>query len=300
MILTKTAGIDIGSNAIRLLISNVVNDEGEITYIKTALIRAPVRLGGDTFSTKTISPEVLQKMEDALRAFSLMMKVYEVSTYKACATSALRESSNAAYVIKHLKEKTGIDIEIIDGDREAEIIYKTQIEHLISMDKNYLFIDVGGGSTELTVFVKKKPMYSESFKIGTVRMLKHKAQPSEFKRMEKWLTEHITQKHINVVGSGGNINSIFKMSKTELGQGMSLKYLKTLQKELLSKTYEERIRDYQFNPDRADVIMPALEIFIKVMSIIDSTQIIVPKIGLTDGLVRLAYQASNQNIAESK
>ena len=294
MKITKIAGIDIGSNAIRLLISNVIEENNKKTYIKTALIRAPVRLGGDTFSNKTISEEIIQKMVDALTSFKLMMKLYEVTSYKACATSALRESNNAAYVVKYLKEKTGIDIEIIDGSKEAEIIFKTQIESIITVDKNYLFIDVGGGSTELTIYEKKKPTCSESFKIGTVRMLKNKTKPSEFNRMFAWLDKYIGHKKIIVVGSGGNINSIFKMSKIAMGEALSLKYLKEIQKEFKLKSYEERIRDYQFNPDRADVIMPALEIFIAIMSQIKSSQILVPKIGLSDGLVRTAYELSIQ------
>jgi len=289
----KLAGIDIGSNAIRLLVANVITEQNGSNPIfnKSALVRVPIRLGADTFISGKISEENKDRMIKALEAFKLLMDVHGVQKYKACATSAMREAKNGIEVAKDIFEKTGVEIDIIDGKKEAKIIFATDLSAIITADNSYLYIDVGGGSTEITLFSKGKIVISKSFKIGTVRMLNDKKEfKTIWKNIEDWVKE-ITKnvKRISVIGSGGNINKIFKLSGKPMGTPLYLSYLKTQLQFLSSLTFEERISQLNLNPDRADVIIPATKIYLAVMEWCCATKIYVPKIGLADGIVKNLY-----------
>ncbi len=293
MEIKRYAAIDIGSNAVRLLISNVVlSKNNEPKYRKVSLVRVPIRLGRDVFTKGKISKENKERMKQAMQAFNLLMQVHKVDDYRACATSAMREADNGNEVVKSIKEKTGISIKIIDGKTEAEIIASTDLKDLIDGDKSYLYVDVGGGSTELTFFSKGKVIDSRSYKIGTVRMLNNSDKENKkiFKEIEKWIKK--TSKNLPklaLIGSGGNINSIFKRSGTPYGKPLSYIYMNAHYKFLKSMSYEERITELGLKPDRADVIIPATKIYISAMKWSDATKIYVPKIGLADGIIRSLY-----------
>ncbi len=291
MEIKKYAAIDIGSNAIRLLISNVVllkNDEPK--YRKVSLIRVPIRLGKDVFTKGKISKDNQKRMVDAMQAFKLLMQVHGIKNYRAFATSAMRESKNANEVIKLINKKTDIKISIINGETEAKIIASTDLKELIDGDKSYLYVDVGGGSTEFTFFYNGKVIDSKSYKLGTVRMLdktKSKTNKAIFKDIEKWIKK--TSKalpKLSLIGSGGNINSIFKRSGTAYGKPLSYIYMNAHYKFLKEMSYEERITELGLKPDRADVIIPATKIYLSAMKWSGSSKIYVPKIGLADGIIR--------------
>lgn len=294
MKIERYAGIDIGSNGVRLLIMNVYEVKGVPEFVKTILVRAPVRLGSDSFVKNEIQDDTKTMLNEAMKSFSSLMKCYNVKNYRACATSALREAENKNEVIDYIKEHSGIEIELIDGKEEADIIYKTQISEFINDEKGYLFIDVGGGSTEVTYFENKKAKASKSFKIGTVRSLKNLVESKEWTELQMFLTNIKMKENTVAVGTGGNINTLFKKSQKQLGKPLSYKYLKDSWKELSQLTVDERIINYKFNPDRADVIVPALEIYTKIMKFTDIKEIFVPKIGLADGLVRNLYSKDNK------
>ena len=292
MIIEKLAGIDIGSNAVRLLVSNVITEKkGENpSFIKSALVRVPIRLGADTFIKGRISEENIGRMIKAMQAFKLLMEVHGVQNYRACATSAMREAVNGNDVVTTIFKKTAIKIEIIDGKKEAAIIYSTDLSKIIESDKSYLYVDVGGGSTELTVFSNGKIIKSKSLKIGTVRLLDTKNAGEIWESMEIWIKSNTSNlKNISLIGSGGNINKIFKLSGKPLGKPLSLLYLKAYYKFLRQLTYEQRISELGLNPDRADVIVPATEIYLSAMKWSCAKRIYVPKIGLADGIVKRLY-----------
>lgn len=290
MKIKKYGAIDIGSNAVRLLISNVVlKKDQQPKYRKVSLVRVPIRLGRDVFTKGTISNENKKRMHDAMHAFKLLMDVHQIEKYSACATSAMRESDNGLQIAKDIKTETGIDIQIIDGKTEAKIIASTDLKELIDGDKSYLYVDVGGGSTEFTFFSKGKIIDSRSYKIGTVRMLNNsdKENKKKFKEIEKWIKK--TAKNLPrlaLIGSGGNINSIFKHSGTAYGKPLSYIYMNAHYKFLKSMNYEERITELGLKPDRADVIIPATKIYLSAMKWSGATKIYVPKIGLADGIIR--------------
>ncbi len=293
MKIEKLAGIDIGSNAVRLLVANVITEEnGENpSFQKSALVRVPIRLGADTFINGIISEENKLRMIKAMKAFKLLMEVHGVQKYKACATSAMREAKNGNEVVQEIYEKTSVEIDIINGQKEAKIIFSTDLSHIIEVHKTYLYVDVGGGSTEITIFSKGKIITSKSFKIGTVRLLDDK---KEFRRIwqniETWIKENTKGlKNINVIGSGGNINKIFKLSGKPMGTALSLTYMKDYLAFLSKMTYEDRIRKLDLNPDRADVIIPATKIYLSAMEWSGAKKIYVPKIGLADGIVKSLY-----------
>jgi len=289
----KLAGIDIGSNAVRLLVANVITEDSGTnpSFKKSALVRVPIRLGTDTFINGIISEENKNRMIKAMEAFKLLMEVHGVQKYKACATSAMREAKNGIEVVNEIFEKTSVKIDIIDGKKEAKIIFSTDLSHIIEVQKTYLYVDVGGGSTEITIFSKSKIITSKSFKIGTVRLLDDK---KEFKRIwrniEVWIKENTKGlKNIAVIGSGGNINKIFKLSGKPMGTPLTLLYMKNYLDFLSKMSYEDRIRKLDLNPDRADVIIPASKIYIAAMEWSGATKIYVPKIGLADGIVKNLY-----------
>ncbi|MDO7541957.1 MAG: Ppx/GppA phosphatase family protein [Flavobacteriales bacterium] len=291
----KLAAIDIGSNAIRILISNVVQVEGEhAVFMKSEMIRVPIRLGEDSFTVGEISPKNIKRVVKAMKAFKLIMKINGVKNYMACATSALRESSNADELIAKVKKKAGIKIELIDGKKEAEIISYTTILANQGHNSNYLYVDVGGGSTEFSVLKNGKRIVSKSFKAGTVRMINYMVNDKVWLEIEKWIkmnTKGIEK--IQLLGSGGNINKVFKLSNIKDGNPITYFNLKSFYQDLKKLSYEERILRYNLNLDRADVILPALEIYLKALKWSGATKVFVPKIGLSDGMIKMMYKKHN-------
>lgn len=287
----KYAAIDIGSNAMRLLITNIVEQEGKETqFNKSALIRVPIRLGQDAFTVGEITSENVDRMVDAMTAFKLLMKVYKIEKYKACATSAMREAYNGKEVVDIIKQKSEIDIDIIDGKVEAAIIASSDLHSFLSTDKTYLYVDVGGGSTEFSLFSDGKMVTSKSFKNGTVRLLNNMVNDVVWQEIEKWI-KTICEPYDNVtlIGSGGNINKIHKLSEKQQDRPLSYVYLTAQYQYLNSLTYEQRIAELGLNTDRADVIIPATQIYLNAMKWSGARQIYVPKIGLSDGIVKAMY-----------
>jgi exopolyphosphatase/guanosine-5'-triphosphate,3'-diphosphate pyrophosphatase len=284
----KLAAIDIGSNAARLLITEVVLDEKKIaSFTKLNLLRVPLRLGFDVFELGLISKPKIGMMLQTMKAFKHLCNAYENDHIIACATSAMRDASNAQDIIRKVKLETGIGIEVISGDFEAGIIYENHVAEKMDKLHSYLYIDVGGGSTELSFFSKGLLIYKKSFNIGTIRLLKNMVTEAEWDTMKDTIRS-ITKGHQEVVtiGSGGNINKVFSMSKRKDGKPLSLELLRDYYKELSSVTLTERISKYNLRGDRADVIVPALLIYINAMRWANSVEIYVPKIGLADGLIR--------------
>ena len=287
----KYAAIDVGSNAMRLLVSNIVEQKDKPTqFNKSALVRVPVRLGQDSFTVGEISEENVERMVDTMKAFSLLMKVHKVEKYMACATSAMREADNGTEIVEHIKKKTGIKIHLIDGKKEAKIIASSDLYQFLKTDETYLYIDVGGGSTELTLFSEGKIITSKSFKAGTVRFLNNMVSEVVWSEIEKWIkTVTAPYKNVMLIGSGGNINKLFKMSGKSQEKPLSLFYLQN-QYNLLSKmSYDDRVMDLALNSDRADVIVPATRIYLNAMKWSGAKQLYVPKIGLSDGIVKALY-----------
>ncbi len=287
----KYAAIDIGSNAVRLLIANVIEEEGKpAVFKKNSLVRVPIRLGADVFVNKEISPENTERMLDTMLAFKLLMKSHKVVKYKACATSAMRESANGKEVADLVLKHADISIDIIDGEEEAIIIAATDLNKFINPNKVYLYVDVGGGSTEFSIIKGGKRILSRSFKIGTVRLLNNMVSDNAWKELEAWIKLH-TQHYdkINLIGSGGNINKIFKISGVPIGKPLTYFYLTTYNNTLNSYTYEERITELGLNQDRADVIIHAMRIYLSAMKWSSAKYIYVPKIGLADGIIKSIY-----------
>lgn len=290
----KYGAIDIGSNAIRLLVANVIVAKNkEPQFKKSALVRVPIRLGADAFVGEgKISKENISRMIDAMEAFKLLMKVHKVERYMACATSAMREATNGKEVAEQILQKTSVKINIIGGKEEAAIISSTDLSTLIEGDNSYLYVDVGGGSTEFTIFSKGKITTSKSFKMGTVRLLNNKKSVNKeiFANVEKWIKKNTKDlKKISLIGSGGNINKLFKMSGRTDGKPMSYIYLNAQYQFLKKLSYEDRVSELSLNPDRADVIIPATKIYLSAMKWSDARKIYVPKIGLSDGIIKSLY-----------
>ncbi|MEZ4881204.1 MAG: exopolyphosphatase [Flavobacteriaceae bacterium] len=292
----KYGAVDIGSNAIRLLVMSVIEQEGRDTiFKKTSLVRVPIRLGAEVFLEGKISENSANRMIDAMTAFKLLMKTHNITRYRACATSAMREASNGRQVAEAIEKKSGLSINIIDGNDEAAIIASTDLKNLIQDDKVFLYVDVGGGSTELTVFANGKNVASRSFKLGTVRLLEDRVDESIWGEMEVWIKNELKDyKHVSMIGSGGNINSIFKKSGKKLGKPLSYLYLSSYYELMKSLSYEERITELDMNPDRADVVIPATRIYLSAMKWSKAKNVYVPKIGLSDGIVRSLY---NEKVA---
>jgi exopolyphosphatase/guanosine-5'-triphosphate,3'-diphosphate pyrophosphatase len=293
MKIEKLAGIDVGSNAIRLLVTNVITEDNlqPTSFKKSALVRVPIRLGADSFLKGEISESNKLRMIKAMKAFKLLMNVHGVSKFYACATSAMRDASNGSEVAQEILEKAGVKINIIDGKKEAAIIFSTDLSTIIEKNKSYLYVDVGGGSTEITIFSHGKIINSKSFKIGTVRLLnKEKSFQHVWKSMESWIKENSKNlKNTHLIGSGGNINKLFKMSGKPMGVPLSLAYIEAQFQYLKQLTYEERIQKLDLNPDRADVIIPATKIYLNAMKWSGAKKVFVPKIGLADGIVKSLY-----------
>jgi exopolyphosphatase/guanosine-5'-triphosphate,3'-diphosphate pyrophosphatase len=288
----RLAAIDIGSNAARLLISDVIiGPQGNPEFIKAALVRAPLRLGFEVFDKGEIPPNKVEKVIKAMKSYKLLLDVYEVKHVKACATSAMRDASNGAEIIRKVKAETGIEIKIISGQEEASLIYENHIAENMTKEESYLYIDVGGGSTELTFFTDGKLVFKESFNIGTIRLLKNQVSEALWDEMKEFIKDKTKgYHHVTAIGSGGNINKIFSLSKRKEGKPLALDLLRDYFKEFSNLSVNQRMTIYHLREDRADVIVPALLIYINVMRWADTEEIYIPKIGLADGLIHTLYE----------
>ncbi|MGM5470427.1 Ppx/GppA phosphatase family protein [Flavobacteriaceae bacterium LMO-SS05] len=287
----KYAAIDIGSNAIRLLISNIIEQKGKPTlFKKSSLVRVPIRLGSDVFLNREISKENEQRLLDTMTAFKLLMKSHKVTAYKACATSAMREADNGTRIANSVEKISKIKIDIIDGEEEAKIIAATDLHTYLDDNKTYLYVDVGGGSSEFSIIHHGQSIISKSFKIGTVRLLNDMVQNETWLELETWIKYHTKDfDKIDLVGTGGNINKIFKISGKMLGKPLTYFYLTSYYNKLQTYSYDERITELDLNQDRADVIIPATRIYLSAMKWSGAKDIYVPKIGLSDGIIKSVY-----------
>ena len=286
----KIAAIDIGSNAIRLQITSVLDYEENITFKKIEYVRFPLRLGQDVFTEKIIKPETEEKFVKLMKSFKILIDLFEVDIYRACATSAMREAKNGAAIAARVLSEIGLKIDIINGDKEAEIINNSLSSYL--EDKAYLHIDVGGGSTELNIYVNKQKVAANSFKIGSVRRLSFHQSPLVWKRMEDWIKLNIKKEYgrITAIGTGGNINKLADLAKKKPGKTISIKKIEAVREYLAGFTLHERIHKLQLNPDRADVILPASDIYMFAMKAARATNILVPDMGLKDGMIQDMYK----------
>lgn len=286
------AAIDIGSNAARLLISEVsVYKDGTTDYTKLTLLRIPLRLGFDVFSNGVISDAKKKKLKDTIKVYKMLMDIYEVEALHACATSAMRDAANGKQIMQEIKQETGVEIQIISGMEEASILYETHIADNMNNDNAYLYIDVGGGSTEVTLYADNHTIFKESFNIGTIRLLNDGVTDEQWEHMKWYIKTHVKDyQPLVAIGTGGNINKIFSLSKRKEGKPLPLELIKDYYKELSASSVEERMHLYNLRSDRADVIVPALQIYSSVMRWAGAEEIYVPKIGLADGLVRMLYE----------
>lgn len=289
--MTRYAAIDVGSNAVRLLIADIVRDGKTLKYKKNTFIRVPVRLGEDSFLNKKLSSHKAIALVKTMVAFKNLMDVYEVTDYLACATSAMREAENGLEVVEMVQKASGIMLEVIGGEREANIIYANHIEENLDQNKQYLYIDVGGGSTELSVFLNGSFRASRSFDIGTIRMLDGKIKAETWNQMESWVASNCKGfRQLNAIGTGGNINKIFRLSTERENSPLSIKKLTEVHNQLSNLSLEGRISKFGLNADRADVIVPAGEIYLTLMRWAKIKNIYVPKVGLADGMINLLME----------
>lgn len=295
----KLAAVDIGSNAIRFQVSSVLNSPERVIFKKMEYVRFPLRLGHDVFTMNRISEKSMEKFKKLMQVFKSLIELYEVDDYMACATSAMRESENGAELAQQVKEEIGLEINIIDGKQEAEYINQAIISYL--NDATYLHIDVGGGSTELNIYVHGKKVKTRSFKIGSVRILEHHDSPAMWEDMERWVRQNVKSDYgkVTAIGTGGNISKIFDLAQLRPHRLMSLKRVREIKEMVEKHSIEERIYKLQMNPDRADVIVPASDIYIKVMDWANAKYIQVPEVGLKDGIMlHLFRKNSNQKKIE--
>ena len=282
----KVATIDIGSNAIRLLISNVFSVNGKLHHTKNSLYRVQLRLGDDSFNKGMISPKNLDKLKSTLKSFKLLMDVNDVKKYLAYATSAMRSISNTEKLLKSLETETGVKVKIISGKKESEIVAKNDISTHIGKTKNYCFIDVGGGSTEVVIYKKGEFYKSKSFKIGGVRLINGLVEDSTWKEFELWLKSHAVElKKLKIIGIGGNINKLYKLSGVKYTKPLERKRFKKTLVRLENMSYTKKLTKLKLNPDRIDVIVPAGKIYFFMMKTLGIKEIYVPRIGLADGMV---------------
>ena len=290
------AAIDIGSNAVRLLVKSIDREAvQEKKFKKVMMLRVPLRLGFDVFSIGELSEKKVDKLRRLMKAFRQLMKIYDVDDYRACATSAMRDARNGRMIIKKIEKDTGIRIEIIDGQEEARMIYNNHIECMEDRLGNYMYVDVGGGSTEINLLTNGELVWSVSYNIGTVRMLSNAVKEGTWQQMEEELmkvTEGVAA--INIIGSGGNINKLFRLAdkKDKKLQRLPVSSLQTVYDVLKPLTPEERVEAFSLKQDRADVIVPAAEIFLKIAEVVHAEYIYVPVIGLSDGIIDNLYAKS--------
>jgi exopolyphosphatase/guanosine-5'-triphosphate,3'-diphosphate pyrophosphatase len=298
--LRKIAAIDIGSNAVRMLISYVISSGDEYVFQKNSYLRLPIRLGEDSFKNGVISNEKIILLTNAILSFKYIMKVHGVKDYKIYATSALRESINSKEVISIVKKNTDLNIELITGIKEAKIISKGNSHEKIEFNKTFLYVDVGGGSTEFSILRKGKEKISRSFKIGTVRLLNNLVDDSMFMDIKKWLQSNIdNDDKIKLFATGGNINKIQSMTGSKSGKPISYLSIKDLSNNLMEFNYQERMMKFDLNPDRADVIIFALKIFLTTMEFVKANKIFVPKSGLVDGMINEIFYENNASKLDS-
>lgn len=290
----RYAAIDIGSNAVRLLIANIMETEDGYVYKKDTLLRVPLRLGDESFLNQKLSEKKTTELIQTMQAFRNLMDVFKVSKYKAYATSAMREAKNGPEIIKRVKKEVNINIEIITGNLEAKMIYSSHFEDTLDHKLNYLYIDVGGGSTELSIFSKNKVVASHSFNIGTIRMLDNKDTEEEWLNLKNWIKDNTKGiKPLVGIGTGGNINKLHRLSNEKDGVPLTYNKLKSIYNHLNSYSLKERIQVLDLNQDRADVIIPASEIYLSVMKWASIKTIFVPKVGLVDGIIVSLIEGGN-------
>lgn len=290
MDILRFGAIDIGSNSIRLLIENVFKDKEQTYFKKGSLIRVPIRLGESSFTSHQLPQETVERLSHAMQGFYHIMKANGVLHYKACATSAMRETGNAEEVIDYIFKKSGIKINVISGKEEAAIIYHSQKSLAEKRSKNCLFIDVGGGSTEMTLLSKGEVLAAKSFNIGTIRLLNNMVEKKHWREMKDWVkfwTKQISD--LSLIGSGGNINRIAKLLMIKEDKPLDITKMKSLLDQIEKMNYDDRLKVLDLNPDRADVIVPAGTVFLEIMKAADVSKIYVPKIGLSDGIIRVVY-----------
>lgn len=282
----RYAAIDIGSNAVRLLIADILEKPEGVVYAKNTLLRVPLRLGDDAFIDKHISPAKFGDMVKTMSAFRNLLDVYKVSAYMACATSAMREAANGSEVV-HACRDAGIDIDIIDGGLEAEIIYNSYLHSTMDKDKTYLYIDVGGGSTEISLFAEGRLVASQSFNLGTIRILDNQDDKATWDDMRQWVREQTRPyKQIYGIGTGGNINKLSRLANEKVDKPMSQAKIKAIYDYLNSLSLKDRIHEVGLRSDRADVIIPASEIFLTIMKVGGLKNITAPRVGLVDGIIQ--------------
>lgn len=295
---TNYAAIDIGSNAVRLLIKEIKEEQGNAHFSKVLMLRVPLRLGFDVFDIGKISEKKEKNMIRLMKAFRHLMKIYDVKHCRACATSAMRDAKNGMDIIKQIEKKTGVHIDIIDGQEEAKIIYNNHVEHMEDQKGNYMYVDVGGGSTEINLLSEGQLVCSRSYNIGTVRMLNNAVKDSEWERLKNDLAELAkSYSQTNIIGSGGNINKLYRLAdkKNKKKMTMQVSVLQELHTRLKALSLEERMEQFGMKPDRADVIIPAGEIFLTIANIIGASYIHVPVIGLSDGIIDELYLQNKNN-----
>lgn len=295
---TNYAAIDIGSNAVRLLIKEIKEEQGKAHFSKVLMLRVPLRLGFDVFDIGKISEKKEKNMIRLMKAFRHLMKIYDVKHCRACATSAMRDAKNGMDIIKQIEKKTGVHIDIIDGQEEAKIIYNNHVEHMEDQKGNYMYVDVGGGSTEINLLSEGQLICSRSYNIGTVRMLNNAVKDSEWERLKNDLAELAkSYPQTNIIGSGGNINKLYRLAdkKNKKKMTMQVSVLQELHTRLKALSLEERMEQFGMKPDRADVIIPAGEIFLTIANIIGASYIHVPVIGLSDGIIDELYLQNKNN-----
>lgn len=287
----KFASIDIGSNAVRLLFCNVIEDKGKVSFKKSELIRIPLRLGEDAFLRKRITNQKATRLITTMKAFKHLISVHEVIDYKACATAALRAAENRDEIVKRIRREAGLNVEVIDGKTEASIIYSNHSAENLNKAGSYMYIDIGGGSTELTLISKGRTVASKSFNIGTILLLYGKVSDETWLDFKEWVRKSSVGKGtITAIGSGGNINKLYKMSEKKGNQPLPYKKLKQLAAQIESYSPKDRVKILGLNPDRADVIVPASKILLTIMKSAAIKDIMVPEIGLSDGIVRGLYK----------
>jgi len=283
----RYGAIDIGSNAVRLLIADIVENEHTYSFKKNTLIRVPLRLGDDAFLDQHISDKKITDLVKTMQAFRNLMDVYKCGDYLAYATSAMREAKNGPEIVQRVMSQANINLEIVHGQKEANIIYSSHIERNLDKNKNYLYIDVGGGSTELSVFSENKMVASQSFNIGTIRILDNQDKEETWTEMHDFVKDHTkTYKSLTGIGTGGNINKIFKISEEKENVPLTFNKLKSIYNYLNSFSMKDRINVLGLNQDRADVIIPACEIYITLMKWAGIKNMVVPKVGLVDGIIQ--------------
>ena len=287
----KFAAIDIGSNAVRLLLARVIEESGEPTFKKEVLVRMPLRLGDDTFRTGVISEDKSRRLVETMIGFRHLIAAYPALDFAAYATSAMREAKNARDVVARVRKAADVSIEVIEGAREAEVIYANHIEHRLDPSKNYLYVDVGGGSTEVTLISKGRRVDGASFPVGAVRMLQGRPSQKALDGLKAWVKRHRAEYGaMTGIGSGGNINTIYKLARVKQGRPLSYAQMCELHKLVKSYSLEERIITLGLRPDRADVIGHASDVYVSVMKWGKIAKIFVPEVGLSDGIVHLLYE----------